>query len=245
MVSGFLCAYHGFMSAVIDGVLLKSYKLFEAGKAREGWFTNADLNIQFDACYVLLRHFHPVEDYDIYVAFDNSMTHKAKSPDGLDASKLNKSDGGSNIVIQKDGWYDSIIDGITIRTIQKMQTNSIPPVQPELLSILRARGKACMRLPNGEYSERELNKLCRKCKETGHKEDPLATCCLFNVLSHELDFLSQKSWLAETVEKYPGCHLLFYPKYHCGLNFIEMTWGWAKAYHRTTCTVVREVRNVT
>ena len=45
----------------------------EAGKAREGWLTSADLNIQFDACHVLLRQFHPVEEYDTYyVAFDNS-----------------------------------------------------------------------------------------------------------------------------------------------------------------------------
>ena len=108
------------------------------------------------------------------MAFDNSMTHKAKSPDDFDASKLNKSDGGANIVMQRDGWCDSIIDGVTIRIIQKMQTNGIPPVQLGLLSILRARGVACMRLPNGEYSERELNKLCRECKETGHKEDPLS-----------------------------------------------------------------------
>ena len=47
---------------------------------------------------------------------------------------------------------------------------------------------------------------------------------------------SQKSWLSETVEKYPGCQFIFYPKFHCELNSIEMVLAWAKAHHRSTCT---------
>ena len=57
-----------------------------------------------------------------------------------------------------------------------------------------------------------------------------------HVLSNEPDFKSQKSWLSETAEKYPGCRLIFYPKFHSELNFIEMVWAWAKAHHRSTCT---------
>ena len=63
-------------------------------------------------------------------------------------------------------------------------------LQLGLLSILRAREKACLRLPDGQYTENELNE--------------------------------QKSWLTEKVESYPGCHIFFYPKYHCELNFIKM-----------------------
>ena len=37
------------------------------------------------------------EFYEIWCGFDNSMTHKAKSPDGLDATKLKKSNGGANV----------------------------------------------------------------------------------------------------------------------------------------------------
>jgi hypothetical protein len=33
-----------------------------------------------------------------------------------------------------------------------------------------------------------------------------------------------------------GCKVIFYPKYHCEFNFIEMIWGWLKSYHRRTCT---------
>ena len=57
---------------------------------------------------------------------------------------------------------------------------------------------------------------------------------MFGVLSEEPAFLAQKPWLAETVERNPGC--FWYPKYHCELNFIEMFWGWIKAHHRNNCT---------
>ena len=33
-----------------------------------------------------------------------------------------------------------------------------------------------------------------------------------------------------------GFKLIFYPKYHCELNFIEMVWGFVKALHRRRCT---------
>ena len=103
--------------------LIKSYESFEAGKGGEGLFANQGLNEQYGACHILLRYF-PVEFYEIWCSFDNSMTHKAKSPDGLDATKLGKSNGGANVEKQCDGRYDTVIDGILTRTVQKMQNAS-------------------------------------------------------------------------------------------------------------------------
>ena len=85
--------------------LFKSSKCFEAGKGREGLFTNKDLNEQYDACHILFRYFHPVDFYGVWCGFDNSLTLKAKSHDGLDATKLNRSDGGANVEKQRDGWH--------------------------------------------------------------------------------------------------------------------------------------------
>jgi hypothetical protein len=53
-----------------------SYNLFEAGIAREGWFTNKHLVVQFTLIIPLIKELH--NDCDILVAFDNSMTHHAK-----------------------------------------------------------------------------------------------------------------------------------------------------------------------
>ena len=62
-------------------------------------------------------------------------------------------------------------------------------------------------------------------------------CCAQYVLSQQPDFLEQKEWLTEVVEA-AGFHVIFFPKYHCELNFIEMIWGWIKSYHRRNCTII-------
>ena len=80
--------------------------------------------------------------------------------------------------------------------------------------------------------------MCFSCREHTEKHDPSVTCCLYHALSNEPDFKSQKLWLSETVEKHPGCQLLFYPKFHCKLNFIEMVCAWAKAHHRARTNIM-------
>jgi transposase len=60
-------------------------------------------------------------------------------------------------------------------------------------------------------------------------------CCAVRVISNEPDFKEQKEWLVEEVEK-NGYTVIFYPKYHCEFNFIEMIWDWLKSYHRRTST---------
>jgi hypothetical protein len=72
--------------------------------------------------------------------------------------------------------------------------------------------------------------------EAGEEVDvPRINCCLKCVLSREPDFLEQKEWLT-TVVTAAGFTIMFFPKYHCEFNFIEMIWGWCKSHHRRTCT---------
>jgi transposase len=72
--------------------------------------------------------------------------------------------------------------------------------------------------------------------ETGEEATaPQLNCCLKCVLSNEPDFLEQKEWLTTVVEAV-GFTIMFFPKYHCEFNFIEMIWGWCKSHHRRTCT---------
>lgn len=104
MVSGFICQCHGSMS---NSNGCNSYELFEAGSSRDGWFTNDDLVKQFEKCVPLFKDFHP--DMDLYIAFDNSMTHRARAPDGLDSSRLNLKDGSGKVKLQRDTWFMRMI----------------------------------------------------------------------------------------------------------------------------------------
>lgn len=219
MVSGFCCQCHGFMSLSTG----KSYQLFKAGTGREGWFTNQHLVDQFNCCLHVLKHYHPA--CDLVIAFDNSMTHRARAPDGLDASRLNKGDGGKNVPLMRNGFF---IDSEGVRHEQSMRNEK--GEQLGLLSILKARGRKDLSIGG-----HELNKQCHGCR-LGLTTDVVGEkCCLSKVLSEEPDFMMQKEWLTEVVEL-GGCEIIFYPKYHCELNFIEMIWGWLKSYHRRSCT---------
>ena len=88
-----------------------------------------------------------------------------------------------------------------------------------------------------------MNGLVRKCipckNKTPKTERNLPVdypCCAVWVCSQEPDFREeQREWLTEVVLRH-NCRIIYYPKYHCELNFIEMIWGWIKAYHRKNCT---------
>jgi hypothetical protein len=67
-------------------------------------------------------------------------------------------------------------------------------------------------------------------------------CCARGCLRRQPDFVAQKEWLREVVED-AGCLIIYYPKYHCEFNFIELTWGYMKSYLRRHCTFsYRELR---
>ena len=52
-------------------------------------------------------------------------------------------------------------------------------------------------------------------------------CCCQRMLYSQPDFMEQKSALEELIEGASQL-ILFYPKFHCELNFIEQYWGNAR-----------------
>jgi hypothetical protein len=54
-------------------------------------------------------------------------------------------------------------------------------------------------------------------------------CCTSYVLSHEPDFEEQEEWLTQVVHQ-EGFEIIFYPKYHCELNYIEMIYIYIYIY---------------
>jgi len=77
-----------------------------------------------------------------------------------------------------------------------------------------------------------LMRMCRSCRN--HEFSDEVECCAFKILSLEPDFMEQKPYLQEIVEN-AGHKIIFFPKYHCELNYIESFWGAAKNYTRKNC----------
>ena len=55
------------------------------------------------------------------------------------------------------------------------------------------------------------------------------------LLAEQPDFRQQQEWVVETLTK-AGHHIIYLPKFHCELNYIEHLWCAAKAYARSHCT---------
>jgi len=74
--------------------------------------------------------------------------------------------------------------------------------------------------------ERKRNPACKHATN--------AQCCAQGLLSSQPDFKAQKCQLQETIEAAEH-QVIFYPVFHCELNFIEYFWGCAKVYTRAHC----------
>ncbi|RPA70706.1 hypothetical protein BJ508DRAFT_196029, partial [Ascobolus immersus RN42] len=59
-------------------------------------------------------------------------------------------------------------------------------------------------------------------------------CCARSTLASQRDFREQKGKLEEMIVA-RGHHIIFYPKFHCELNFIERFWASTKHYIREHC----------
>lgn len=239
MISGFQCECHGFFSGQVGETSVTSYRLFEAGVHREGWFTNDDLVAQTKDVIPLARFLHP--DCVILFAFDNSMTHHKRAPDGLQVSDLLPlKDNGKNAPIMRNSTF----------------INRYGEVVPQCMVTATGNSKGIKRILN----ERGLWRIgmtleCPACKDEIPLTDRRAfyvdefggpifqddhsrftdQCCARGCLRRQPDFAAQKEWLREVIEE-AGCMMIFYPKFHCEFNFIELTWGYMKSHLRRHCT---------
>jgi len=66
------------------------------------------------------------------------------------------------------------------------------------------------------------------------QNDLRISCCTHQVMSLESDFLAQKSAIEELIEN-ARHKCIFFPKFHCELNFIKRYWRAAKRHLRKNC----------
>ena len=147
-------------------------------------------------------------------AFDNSSAHAAFAADALNAKRMNVSPGG-----KQPKMRDTVFDG-------QVQQMVFPDDHPD--PSLRGKAKG-MRVV---LQERQLWKqgMVGVCNNS----TPTSNCCMRHVLEQQADFVNQRCLLQEVIEAH-GHKIIFYPKFHCELNYIEMYWGAVKRYTRANC----------
>jgi len=184
----------------------------------DGWWRCEDLVEQVkEEALVSFNKLHP-GSIGVFI-FDNSMNHKKRPVDGLDAKLLNWGDGGKNTPTFKDGWF--VANGV--RNVQRMQWAD--GTAKGLKSILQERGIDTTGMTKDCTTKKEK----RSCML-----NPPFNCCAINKLAHEPDFVAQASMLEEAFDGSP--HILdLLPKFHPEFNPIENVWGMAKRYCREHC----------
>ncbi|PKC12706.1 hypothetical protein RhiirA5_372879 [Rhizophagus irregularis] len=146
--------------------------------------------------------------------------HEAMAKDALNINNMNVNLEG------KQARMRSTFFGLN-NTFQSMVFPSNHPIFPN-----QPKGMKQILIERGLWYDGLIGH-CQLCKL---KIDDITRtdCCMHKILSLEEDFKSQKSQLQEEIEK-RGHICIFYPKYHCKLNYIEMYWGAAKRYTRENC----------
>ena len=145
-------------------------------------------------------------------AFDNSSSHAKLANDTLNAMNMNLNPGGKQPIMR-----DTIFNG-------QVQTMVFPSDYPD--EILRGKPKGMKVI----LQERGLWNLGLKafCGKSDILLENLR-CCARHILAAQEDFRNQKPLLQEIIEGL-GHKVIFYPKFHCELNYIEMYWEVTKQY---------------
>ncbi|KIO26701.1 hypothetical protein M407DRAFT_74171 [Tulasnella calospora MUT 4182] len=201
----------------------KARVFFKAGKNRDGYFDNDDiLTTTANAIDLFETHYPPDTGVKVLFLFDNAKTHCKRAANALSARKMPK---------RTQHWCPS--PGVKMRNGQFKDGRPHPLYysanHPEPNKAGCFKGMEVILRERNLWPSGGLLAECRgfKCADPENKTD----CCARRLLFSQPDFVNQKCLLQELIEG-RGHHFLFYPKFHCELNFIEMCWGRAKYSYR-------------
>ncbi|KII87524.1 hypothetical protein PLICRDRAFT_112639 [Plicaturopsis crispa FD-325 SS-3] len=246
MVADFVSADYGWLRSRDETEATRV--LFKAGKNREGYFTSDDILAQAEKAMDILSNSYPDEDH--VLVFDNATTHLKRADDALSARKMPKytpkvgTNWGVEVTVKDtNGQIVYGADGKPSKTKVRMADGKFADGSPQAfyfpLDHPRAgvfKGMATI------LEERGLGDMTHKRAECkGFKCEPTSSdCCCRRILYSQPDFSNTKS-LLETACEARGFKVLFLPKFHCELNFIEQCWGHAKREYRLKPPSSKEV----
>jgi DNA-directed RNA polymerase subunit N (RpoN/RPB10) len=244
MVTDFVSADYGWLRSLDK--TKEARVIFKAGINREGYFTNEDILKQSTTAMDILAEYYPHEDHRF--VFDNASTHLMRSGTALSARRMPKGTkavgefwGADLPVLDSDGKQVYQRDN-TGKLTRKPLKNKVPmddaqfkDGSPQKLYYPDDhsthpgcfKGMAVLLAERGLVEESKLRYEC-----PGFKCKPGATsCCCRRTLYSQPDFVAVES-LLEAHCRSRNFGVLFLPKFHCELNFIEQCWGYSKRKYR-------------
>jgi hypothetical protein len=220
MVSEFISEVDGPLRHTrADGSRLEAREIIQPGKQYDGYWTGKGVAEQFKKAIAI--HKEKFSDYDALWAFDNSSNHNCFADNALLVSRMNLGPGGQQALLR-----DTIFNG-------QKQTMVFPDNHPDMALRGKAKGMRLVLKERGLWRNRLL-KTCEACRLKTEGTPTRLTCCAQRILELQPDFQAQKSLLEEIAEA-EGQKVIFYPKFHCEFNYIEMYWGASKRYTRDNC----------
>ena len=133
----------------------------------------------------------------------------------------------------KPGGKQPIMRNTHFGPNQQPQSMVFPATYPNEKLRGQPKGIKQVLIERGKWPPEGLVLECKDCKERIQNALRIS-CCARRVISLEPDFLAQRGAIEELIKK-AGHECIFYPKFHCELNFIERYWGASKRYARENC----------
>jgi hypothetical protein len=211
--------------------------LFKAGKGRDGYFTTNNIIAHAKLVIDILEKHFPDDDH--IIIFDNASTHRKHTDDTPAACNMpkNPSQTWGTIVTIKDthGNVMRSPDGKTLKKKVPMADTKFADGSPQSFYFPEGHNKAGwfkgMAQVLREHGFAEEAGWRAECPGFKCPVDKVPQCCCCRFLYNQPDFFNVKSKLEMVCEE-RGFRVLFLPKFHCELNFIEMCWGFAKRIYR-------------
>jgi hypothetical protein len=226
MVAEFVSADYGWLRSPNGSETARVLFRAGAGAGREGYFDNNDILAHArTAMDILAKHY--LHERHVLV-FDNATSHLKRADDALSARHMSK----KPTLPRFQMWG---VDANDLGPDGKPTYDS----QRKLVKQRICMGDATLAdgTPQALYFDPEdgTGRTCvfkgpAQCK--GFKcAKGTARCCTRRLLWNQPDFVSVKSLLELECEQ-RGFTVVFLPKFHCEVNFIERCWSYAKRTYR-------------
>jgi len=202
--------------------------LFCAGKGHDGYFSNDKAIHHVEKVMVILEKHYQDEDH-VFI-FDNAPTHTKQANDSLSVQNMPKGCKEWGVDVPVWDQHGQVVLGSNEKAqmIKAWIANGffkdgIPQefYWPEGHQHAgKFKGMAQILMEQG-FDVAHLKVQCKQCKLSA------TTCCCHRILFNQPDFINVETIL-EFACKVRGFQVIFLPKFHCELNFIEQCWGYAK-----------------